>query len=207
MNQSKYSVNIFFFFLAALSTLSASCNMQNASGLSQSAVDTSLYYHLDVDYDSIPDELSLNFHGTSISSPFNWSFVIKSAEKKIFEVIRDDKNLDSFFSDTLYTGEACSSYIDCKTKFYYKTLPQLIFKRKIVPEKIDIPGFQSAVIPFLTDSLKLDPDLKIKVLNEFKDRIESGKMIIIPVILSPVINDHSVTYSTTLKRMVPISWD
>jgi hypothetical protein len=197
---------MFFLSLAALTIPFGSCITQNAAGRSDNAlIDTCLYYHLDVDYDSIPDELSLRYQGASIISPITWTFEIKSLNKTIFKITRNDKKLDEFFSDTLYVDD-CSSYTECKRKFYFEMLPEMIFQRKIVPEKIDYPGLQPALVPFLTDSLKLNPEMKMKVLDEFKGRIESGRIVIIPVVLSPAINDHPVTYSTTLKRMITLLW-
>jgi hypothetical protein len=184
------------------------CKRHDANKISPTPanIDTTLNYFLDVDYDSIPDKLSFNFQSPSINSPFIWSFEIISKNKTIYRIVRNDKKLDAFFSDTLYVM-GCDNYIECKKKFYYKDLPHMVFERTVIPKRIDYIYFETVVKPFLTDSLDLNPNLLKQVLDEFKSRIETGKIIIIPIIISPVKMDHPITYSTTLKRIVPLQRD
>jgi len=200
--------NLVLLFLIFLSGLCPFCksSKSNIAGTFNNKIDTSIFYYLDVDYDSVLDEFSLNFKSSSINSPFIWSFEIKSGNNTLFLMNRNDEVLNKFFSDTLYVRD-CSDYTDCKRKFYFEILPKMIFERKIVSKKVDYSGFVTAIKPFLTDSLKLSLELQTKVLNEFEDRIEMGSIIIIPIVLSPAIVDHPVTYSTTLKRMIKIPWD
>jgi hypothetical protein len=199
-------------FIVAISALLLTMTYAPSSAFAQTKdnIDQRIEKHIDVTGDGIDDDLILHITGESWSRPFNWTLIIVSKGKTIFERKSDDTWLDAFFSDKGYVNETCASYLECKKQYYLKDLINaLIVKTDLSPNIHAYDKGNSGSIHFiakkeLMDEFHLSESEANKTIDWMIEKLKTKETPILYVPISPVQSEFPRMYVDRVGQFVTI---
>ncbi len=175
-------------------------------------INEELERHIDLTGDGHPEKITLTLKAKGITKPFRWSLTIRSDKKILLEHTRDDSKIDSFFSDQNYVTN-CTGYIECKKKWYYKDILDII----IVPRTgYDLEGildkkYENTLYPlgraYLAKCCGIGPKQADRILANMERRIRGGSAVMITIPDTPATGSGLLTFCTEVDRFIPVYED
>ncbi|HEY9159688.1 MAG TPA: hypothetical protein VIS94_01200 [Desulfomonilia bacterium] len=161
--------------------------------------------------ESLSDKIVLSIRARDIKSPFQWTLEIISNGKTIFSYSEDDANIDELFKDKDFIG-GCTTYIDCKKKWYFKQLLDLVVVKR---SDYDLEGIlnknrSGTLYPigreYLAECCGVGTKKADEILFKIENRIRSGKAVMI-TIPNPVTAGSLMIYCPEVNRFIPVYSD
>jgi hypothetical protein len=175
-------------------------------------INEELVRYIDLTGDGRPEKITLNLKATDISKPVSWSLIIWSDKKVLLKHTSDDSRIDTFFNDPKYVTN-CTGYIDCKEKWYFKDILDIII---VPPTGYDLEGildkkYDNTLYPlgraYLSKCCGIGPKKADQILSRIEKRIRSGSAVMITIPDTPATAGALMTYCPEVNRFIPVYED
>lgn len=162
----------------------------------------------DVTGDGRIETLTVHIVGTSMQSPFKWSFTITdSGGEVLYRVDRDDTSQDAFFRTNGYESD-CAGYESCKSRYYFQDIPKAAFSNLKPSSNVwAVDDYKmSNLINTASTYLKNDGASQSKIkaaLSEMRNELEKPGFHVVAIPVSAVQTDSPMIWVPSVHMFVP----
>ena len=195
----------------ALAFLCIACQ-RSTNGHNSTGIDTTIVRIADYTGDGFPDTSRLHLTARTFTSPFSWTFDVGSHERLMFHREGIDTWMDSLFADTGFVS-GCSSYDDCKRKFYFGKLGFYVLKAtdfdadEISAAMADSEHYGLLFYHDLVDSCGVNSVEAKTLTDSVALAVKEGRCLLVTFIQHPQSSSPILVYVERLRRFVPVYED
>jgi hypothetical protein len=180
-----------------------------ATGVCEENINKTIVKEIDITGDKIPNKIILNYFGKSINDPFSWTIKIYSDEKQIFESQEITYKADDVFDDPINFDNKCSDFKSCKTLFYDYELLEHAFSTQenslnAILDKEYVGSVWYVSKGYLMNKLNMSEAQSNNILGKMVNELESRKVVLFFLPLSPFNTDTPVMYVKEVDGFVPV---
>lgn len=187
------------------------------AGDAKEPIDQTITREIDLTGDGVPEVVLVHLKAMDLDSPFRWTLTITSKGKNIYTVERDDTWLNEFFRDDDFTSDSgCIGYAECKRKYYFDDLLQIVVRPISGPgehplyAKVEAgddmggAGVWHTGKEYLVSTLHLDKSKAEKIIAALLIRLKAKRLPIISTNISPIMVDSPMIYVEEIDSFMPV---